>query len=159
MRDWTYGLGLAVVGALALASISPQRANAYYNCHTGSVRSAHGNGESVTSSGFVNLTGASVSISTLSSCVRIDFSAQICAMPPKGLRVRVVVAGKGITGFPEAADFYTSADRLDGRAVSFTLTNMPAGTNVLRIQLLTLDGTPVTVGKWTMSVHHQGNYG
>ena len=145
--------------AAALSATSAKRGEAYYSCITDTTRSAQGSGSSLTSSTFLDLAGATVAISTTGTCVRVEFSAQIGAKYPKGLRVRAVVFGTTAVGFPPAAEFYTSENRLDGRMVSFTIPNFPIGNRTVKIQVLSLDGTEITIGRWTMSVHHIGSYG
>lgn len=161
MRRHICKLPFLVAAAVAMNAISAGVSQAFYNCHTGSTRSAQGSGTTLVSSTFVNLPGANVPIlvDASSPCVRIDFSAQIRAMHPKGIKVRVVVVGTTVTGFPHVTEFYTSENRFDGRMVSFVIPNWPFNSTAIKMQVLSLDGTQVTIGTWTVSVHHAGAYG
>ena len=159
MSRWICKLAFFLASATALSVTPAERGEAFYSCITDTTRSAQGNGGSLTSSTFSALTGSAVAISTTGTCVRVEFSAQIRAKNPKGLRVRAVVVGTTTVGFPPVADFYTSENRLDGRMVSFTIPNFPTGNRTVKIQVLSLDGTEINIGRWTMSVHHIGSYG
>jgi hypothetical protein len=143
---------IAVISTTLLA-----RSEAAYDCDGSSTRATHGTGQSVTSPTFVNLTGSKLTIPT-QGCARINFSAQIRARHPKGLRVRVAVSANAGTPFPPFAEFYTSENRFDGRSVEFSIPDLPFGTHDIRIQVLSTDGTPVGIGRWTMSVHFPGAF-
>src|SRR6187200_500493 len=149
MRQRICKLVFLVAGCIALASMPVRTGHAYYDCTTDATRSAHGIGTTaVTSLTFVNLPGAYVVFNTTSPCVRVEFSAQIRAKHPRGLKVRAFLNGAA-AGVPAAAEFYTSETRLDGRTVLFTVRNVPAGgAQSIRIQVLSMDGTEVAIGGW-----------
>jgi hypothetical protein len=159
MQHWTCRLVLLLAAAAVFVATPLRPGRAYYDRHNGvSHRSAHGGGTAVTSSTFVNLPGSNVEFSTFYPCVRVEFSAQIRAKHPKGLKVRAVLNGT-TAGIPAAVEFYTPENRLDGRVVSFTFRNVPPGTGSMRIQVLSMDGSEVVIGNWTMHVFHEGAYG
>ncbi len=159
MQHWALKLVFFLAAAAAFAAAPSRPGEAYYDCTTGGViRSSHGGGTTVTSSTFVNLSGSNIEFNTLSPCVRVEFSAQIRAKHPKGLKVRAVLNGT-TAGIPAAVEFYTPENRLDGRMVSFTFRNVPLANGSIRIQVLSTNGAEVAIGSWTMHLFHNGAYG
>jgi hypothetical protein len=159
MRWPCYELALLFAAVAAMSPTFPQRSEAYYDCYPTANRSAQGNGIDLASSTFVDLPGSIVPIqSDVGSCIRIDFSAQIRAKHPKGVRVRALVVGTTVAGFPAAAQFYTSENSFDGRMTSFVIRNMGGNISV-KLQVLSTDGTLVTIGRWTMAVQFVGGLG
>jgi hypothetical protein len=157
MRHWPWKSAFLL--AVVLITASSKESAAFYDCHTASTRTADGNGATITSPTFTHLVGSGIAIATIGgSCARVEFSAQIRARHPKGIKVRVVVVGHGPLGIPAEAELYTSESRFDTRTVSFVIKNMPPGQKTVKIHVLSVDGTAVSVGRWTMSVHHDGAY-
>ena len=157
MRRWPWKFAFLLAAALITAS--PEESAAYYDCITSTTRTADGNGGTITSSTFTHLVGSGIEIATIGgSCARVDFSAQIRAKHPKGIKIRVVVVGHGPLGIPVEAELYTSENRFDTRTISFVIKAMPPGEKIVKIHVLSVDGTPVSIGRWTLSVHHDGAY-
>jgi hypothetical protein len=157
MHHFPRKLTVLLASVAAISTTLVGRSEAVYDCNGTSTRATHGTGQTVTSPTFVNLTGSRLTIPT-QGCARINFSAQIRAKHPKGLKVRVGVSASAGTPFPAFVEFYTSENRFDGRSVEFSIPDLPFGTHDIRIQVLSTDGTAVGVGKWTMSVHFPGAF-
>ena len=99
---------------------------------------------------------AAIPFAITNKCALIYFSTQIRAPAPGGVRFRLTIDGTPV-GLPREADFYTSGNKADERAVTFVLPRLPAdgvGSQVIGIEYMSIDGSPVSVGKSYMLVQY-----
>jgi hypothetical protein len=148
---------IAMTGAAALINLQAARA-VTFDCNTQSARVAQTTAAQSTTDyfNFVDLTGISVSFDAAGgSCAIVEFSAQVRAPAPNAVRIRAVL-DNGSVAAPSFVDFFTPANKIDGRAVTFTLRNLPAGTRTIKIQVMSVNGSAVHVARATMVVRYAG---
>lgn len=149
---------LSLIAIAAASTLSaPQAALSAFNCDTSAPpRIALSMAPQTTSqnSNFIDLPGAVVDAEIGDiRCVIVELSAQVRATAPNAVRVRVTVDGSAIIT-PVFVDFYTSANKFDGRATTFVLRNVPSGNRVFKIQYMSVNGSPVSLAKTTMIVRY-----
>ncbi len=110
--------------------------------------------QTTSSTTAVNLTGATIERQISGGCAIVDFSAQFRSKSPKVARISVT-ADNGVVvtkAFPASADFSTSVNGYDGRAMTFVFPNLPGCLCTFQIQFLSVDGTPISVSKGVMKL-------
>ena len=109
---------------------------------------------STTSTAFVNLTDGIINFNGGSgNCVIVTVSALVRAKYPQTLRVRATLDGD--VGIQPAVDFYTSETAFDGKSATFYFHSVPSGDHILRIQIRSLNGGTVTMGKGVVTIFYQ----
>jgi hypothetical protein len=111
--------------------------------------------QTTTSTTLRNLPGARVT-NGMSGCIRVQFSAQVRAKSPGGLRIQLVRNGSP-AGFPATADVRTSGDGYDTRTVTFIVRNVPAGDHTLQIRFASTDGRAARVSKVVLTVWYDSS--
>ena len=155
---------LALSGVLiCAAALAPDAASAAdYDCTPNVTASAYSNAATTTSStDFVALPGVSAAVPGVvtNNCLLVFFTTQIRAAAPGGVRFRLTFNGTPV-GLPKDADFYTSGNKPDERAVTFVLPHVPGDgvdSSVVGIEYMSIDGSPVSAGKSFMSVYYLAN--
>jgi hypothetical protein len=144
-----------VMLASAAASLAPIAASAAVN-NCGGLTNLKvvtiGGTQSTTSKSFVNMPGSTVTVDpNVSSCLVVDLSAQMRAVAPKTIRVRVTLDGPKVA-FPASADFRTSEQSYDARSAMFVFPNVTAGHHTINVQFLSVDGSDVRMTKSVMRI-------
>jgi hypothetical protein len=161
MRRIPKFLSLIAIAAAAALSAPQAAFSAQFDCNTSTTpRIAVSTAVQTTTqhSNFIDLPGAvvDVTIGTI-RCVIVEFSAQARAPAPNAVRVRVTVDNPAVIT-PNFVDFYTSANKFDGRAATFVLRNVPTGARVFKIQYMSVNGSPVSLEKATMIVRYDPTF-
>jgi hypothetical protein len=161
-------VALAVAGALAI--MCPRAASAAsIDCSFLSLAQvAQGKNANTTSKNFVDLAGSEVSFENSANCIMIEFSAEVSAAAPQALRVRVeldpapadtrTTRANADTIVPTSMDFYSSSRVADARATVFVVRNPNGGDRTLRLQFMSVNGGPVTLETWTMTVRYNTRF-
>jgi hypothetical protein len=149
-----------LLAAAGLTAFMPQVASAQTNdCLVGATRTNTTlAAQSTTSQTFVDVAGASVDFTADGPCAIVQVTAQVRAANPRTARIRVIVqetveGALTMTVFPTSASLYTSQNRLDQRTVRFVLRNIPTGDKILKVQFLSVDGSPVSLSKVITTVY------
>jgi len=151
-------LTLALSAVAICAALAPATASAAnYDCTPDYSASAYSNPTTTASpSDFVALPDmtAAIPFAVTNKCVLVYFSAQIRAPAPGGVRFRLTLDGTPV-GLPQEADFHTAGNKTDERAVTFIVPRLPADgatAQVIGIEYMSIDGSPVSVGRSYMLV-------
>ncbi len=99
--------------------------------------------ETTSSQTYTPIASNTADTSLFINCAHVQFSAQFKTKTPKVVRLRVTVDGTP-KGFPNFITLTTSGAGFDERAATFLIPGL-SGTRVIAVELLSDNGTPVSV--------------
>jgi len=148
-RCWNF-LGILAVAGIAVLARPTNASAAVFSCLTfdhQTKTNVVGATQTTTSSTFVDVPGASITFfANSNSCVIVEISAQVRAMFPRSLQLRVTLDGAAVIQ-PNFVILYTDENDFDERAATFVLRNVAGGTRELNVQFRSMNGDPVSVAK------------
>jgi hypothetical protein len=154
---WNF-LGIFAIAGMAALAAPTNASAAAFSCvvvSSQTITSLVQGAQTTTSSTFVDVPGASVTFDANdSSCAIVEISAQVRALYPRSVQLRVTLDGDAIIQ-PNFVILYTTEHEFDERAATFILRNIAGGNRVLTVQFLSMNGSPVSVSRMLTVVHRR----